>query len=447
MRYVAGIRHNLMTMNLKNLPFLWLWVFSLAWVLSARADIQYAGVNLSGAEFGQANLPGVYNSDYTYPTVNEVNYFQGRGMNIIRLPFRWERLQRTNNLALDATELGRLNTFVSYATGKGMSVILDPHNFARYYPNPRSDFQGATNGLLGTTVPYLDFANFWGQVASIYKTNNLVIFNLMNEPANMLTENWLAAANAAIAAIRSAGATNLILVPGNGYTGAWTWLDNWYGTPNGTVMSNIIDPGNNFAYDAHQYLDSDGSGTTTNIVNAGIGMQRLVIFTAWLRLNHRKGFLGEFAVDNSMIGGGSSQIGDEALTNMLAHMQTNSDVWLGWTWWGGGPWWGASSYFHIDPASFSTPVDQPVMTVIKSFFPVPVPLLVSTNSNQFQFNAQPGFVYQPQTSPDLTGGSWTSYGTAVTGSGITGIGQRVTITMPVGSGNQGYYRVRVTHVP
>ena len=45
------------------------------------------------------------------------------------------------------------------------------------------------------------------------------------------------------------------------------------------------------------------------------------------------------------------------------------------------------------------------------------------------------------------GGSWTSYGTAVTGSGITGIGQRVTITLPVGSGNQGYYRVRVTHVP
>src|SRR5262249_47290201 len=150
----------------------------------------------------------------------------------------------TNNAALDSAEFGRLNSFVSMATGKGVYVIVDPHNFARYYPNPRSDFQGATNGLLGTTVAYSDFSNFWFQVASIYQTNNRVIFNLMNEPANMATEDWLSAANAGIAGIRSAGATNLILVPGNGYTGAWTWLDSWYGTPNGTVMLGVVDPAN-----------------------------------------------------------------------------------------------------------------------------------------------------------------------------------------------------------
>ena len=52
-------------------------------------------------------------------------------------------------------------------------------------------------GLLGTTVPYADFADFWSRVAGIYKTNAHVIFNLVNEPANMLTEHWLDAANAA----------------------------------------------------------------------------------------------------------------------------------------------------------------------------------------------------------------------------------------------------------
>ena len=162
-------------------------------------------------------------------------------------------------------------------------------------------------------------------------------------------------------------------------------------------MAGIVDPGNNYAFEAHQYLDYDYSGTHTNIGNsvavpdATVGATRLVAFTHWLRINGYKGFLGEFAVDNSMIGNGSSQIGDEALTNMLSYIQTNSDVWLGWSWWGGGPWWSANSLFHIDPANFTNPVDKPVMTVIKNFFPVPVPLLVSTNTGQFQFAAQPGF--------------------------------------------------------
>jgi endoglucanase len=439
-------------MNSRNLSLPWLTFFAFTCVLSIRADIQYAGVNLSGAEFGQNVLPGTFGSQYTYPTQQEVDYFRGRGMNIIRLPFRWERLQHTNNLALDAPELSRLNTFVSATTAKGVFVILDPHNFERYYPDP-NDFQSSTQGLVGSAVPDSAFANFWGQVANVYRTNNHVIFGLMNEPDAMPTEQLLGSENAAIAAIRATGATNLILVPGNSYDGAWSWAMNFYGMPNAQVLTNIIDPGNNYAFEAHQYLDYDYSGTHTNIGNsvpvpdATVGATRLVAFTQWLRANNYRGFLGEFAVDNSMIGNGSSQIGDEALTNMLSYIQTNSDVWLGWSWWGGGPWWAANSLFHIDPASFTTPVDKPVMTVIKNFFPIPVPLLVSANAGQFQFAAQPGFVYQPQTSPDLMSGSWASYGSAVTGGGVTGIGQLVTVTMPVGSGSQGFYRVRVTHVP
>lgn len=431
-------------------------VLVLTGAFSSRADIQYAGVNLSGAEFGQNVLPGTFGSQYTYPTQQEVDYFRGRGMNIIRLPFRWERLQHTNKLTLDATELSRMSNFVSYATGKGLYVILDPHNFQRYYPNPRSNFQGATNVIgdyAGSTVSNADFGNFWGQVANNFKNNSRVIFGLMNEPDALPTEQLLGSENAAIAAIRAIGATNLILVPGNSYDGAWSWSMNFYGTPNAQVLTGIVDSGNNYAFEAHQYLDYDYSGTHTNIGNsvnspdATVGATRLVAFTQWLRANHYKGFLGEFAVDNSMIGTAAPQIGDEALTNMLTYVQTNSDVWLGWTWWGGGPWWAANSMFHIDPANFTTPVDQPVMTVIKNFFPIPAPVLAFASSNKFQFAAQPGFVYQPETSASLTGGSWTSYGSAITGSGITGIGQTTNVTVSTGSGSQGFYRVRVTHVP
>jgi aryl-phospho-beta-D-glucosidase BglC (GH1 family) len=99
----------------------------------ATAQVQFTGVNLAGAEFGEGHLPGTYNQHYTYPTKAEVDYFTGKGMNIFRLPFRWERLQPSAHGSLNTTELSRINNFVNYAVSKKAYVILDPHNYARYY--------------------------------------------------------------------------------------------------------------------------------------------------------------------------------------------------------------------------------------------------------------------------------------------------------------------------
>lgn len=60
-------------------------------------------------------------------------------------------------------------------------------------------------------------------------------------------------------------------------------------------MLNIQDSGNNFAFDVHQYLDADASGTSPNCVNTSIGVERLTSFTNWLYTNNKRGFLGEFA--------------------------------------------------------------------------------------------------------------------------------------------------------
>ena len=318
------------------------------------------------------NVPGRFVTDYTYPTTAEVDYYVSKGMNTFRLPVRWERLQPTANAPLNTAEFNRLNAFVTYATSKGAHVIIDPHNFARYYP-PSNNIQSSSSNIIGSSsVPNADFADFWSRVATAYAGNSKVIFNLMNEPNTMPTEQWLSAANAGIAAIRSAGATNLILVPGNGYTGAWTWSSTFYGTPNATVMLSIVDSKNNFAFDVHQYLDTDGSGTSSTITNNDptIGVQRLTAFTQWLHANNRRGFLGEFAVAGSTIGPGPTQIGDETLQNMLGYVESNSDVWLGWTWWGGGPWWPSNYMFLLDPAGG---VDKPQMAVLQPFFAVPEP--------------------------------------------------------------------------
>lgn len=332
----------------------------------SSAAISFTGVNLAGADFGEGTLPGVYNTHYTYPTAAEVDYYVGKGMNTFRLPFRWERLQQSQNAAFNAAELARMDAFVNYATGQGAHVVLDPHNYARYFGN-----------IVGSAaLPNASFADFWSRLANQYKNNDRVIFGLMNEPHTMPTEQWLTAANAAIAAIRNTGATNLVLVPGNAWTGAHSWTQSWYGTPNATVMLGVVDPGNNYAYDVHQYLDTDSSGTTSTIVSPTIGQERLVQFTNWLKANDRRGFLGEFAVANSRIGSGGTQIGDEAIDNMLDYMEANADVWLGWTWWAGGPWWG-NYMFSLEPTNLGQPsqADRPAMAVLQPHFAVPEPSL------------------------------------------------------------------------
>jgi endoglucanase len=288
------------------------------------------GTNLSGAEFGAGSLPGQYDKDFTYPTRSEVDYFLATGMTMFRIPFQWERLQPTANGNLDATELGRLDALVSYATGKGATVLLDPHNYARYYGQ-----------VVGAGVGDDVFANFWGEVGAHYKGNPLVAFGLMNEPHDLPTEQWAGAANAAIAAIRTAGATNLILVPGNAWTGAHSWTESSYGTPNAQALLAIRDPGNNYAFEVHQYLDGDFSGTNPGCNSRTAGADAMRAFTDWLRANGKRGFLGEF-------GGGANDTCYAAVDGLLQYLEANSDVYLGWAWWAAGPWWG-NYFLSIEP--------------------------------------------------------------------------------------------------
>lgn len=302
-----------------------------------------AGVNLAGAEFG-SSLPGIYDQDYTYPTQAEVDYFVTKGMNVFRLPFRWERLQPSAKGAFDSAELARVDGFVTYATGKGAYVLLDPHNYARYYDK-----------LVGQDVGADVLADFWSKLASHYKGNAKVIFGLMNEPHDMSTELWRDDANAAIQAIRAAGATQLILVPGNAWTGAHSWNQSYYGTPNGQVMKSIVDPGDNYAFEVHQYMDGDSSGTSASCVSETVGADRLKDFTAWLVQNGQRGFLGEFGAANN-------PTCLKALDNMLGYIDTNKPAWIGWTYWAAGPWWDGYM-FSIEPQGG---VDAPQMATIKT---------------------------------------------------------------------------------
>ena len=93
----------------------------------------------------------------------------------------------------------------------------------------------------------------------------------------------------------------------------------------------------------HQYLDSDGSGTSATCVNSTIFANRLVAATNWLRTNKKLGIIGEFA-------GGDNANCITALTGGLTYMSQNADVWTGALYWAAGPWWG-NYIFSVEPGA------------------------------------------------------------------------------------------------
>jgi endoglucanase len=174
----------------------------------------------------------------------------------------------------------------------------------------------------------------------------------------MSTDVWKDAANVAIAAIRSTGATNPIYVPGNAWTGAWSWEQSYYGTPNAVAMLEITDPGDNLVFEVHQYLDANGSGSSEDCVSATIGSERLKVFTDWLETHGKRGFLGEIGVPRNATC-------YAALDDALDFVDSKPAVWVGWAYWAAGPWWGNYSY-SIEPEGGA---DAPQMAVLSKHLP------------------------------------------------------------------------------
>ncbi|KAH7371084.1 glycoside hydrolase superfamily [Pyrenochaeta sp. MPI-SDFR-AT-0127] len=159
-------------------------------------------------------------------------------------------------------------------------------------------------------------------------------------PTSLILRN----SQAMIDAIRDAGAKQLILVPGNGFSGAQRWL-NWTCsdealgcTPNSDVMMQIVDPVENFAFDMHLYFDNDTSGTHEECTLAA--PSSLSPVTQWLQENNYTAFLSEF-------GAGSNPTCFETLNNTITYLETYPQF-VGWTYWSAGSLWG-DYFLSVEP--------------------------------------------------------------------------------------------------
>lgn len=319
-----------------------------AFSAAAQCDLsrQLAGVNLAGAEFNGKKIPARYGYDYIYPPAQDLAYFQSVGMNTIRLPFRWERLQPLLGAGLDTAELGRMRTVTEAARSLGMCVILDVHNYGAY----------AGQSIGSAAVSEAVFIDFWVKLAREFTGQAHVAFGLMNEPNLITIPQWASLAQRTVDALRSAGANNLLLVSGGRWSGAHEWQKPINGISNAQAFSSFRDPLNNFVFEVHQYANASYSGTTVECIPAEQLRQIMTNASAWARSTGARFFLGEFGV-------AASEPCLAALDAILAEVD-NNPVWAGWTYWAAGRWWGTYP-FSIHPAASG--VEAPQLTLIRKY--------------------------------------------------------------------------------
>lgn len=301
------------------------------------------GVSLAGAEFGvesptfsNAN-PGTYAQDYIYPNRQTIEYFARRGLGILRIPFRWERLQPELGQPLNRVELARIRQVVAWAGQSGAVVVLDTHNYGRYRlllrGRPRTVvIDERIDGVAPVSSSL--FADYWRRIGEAFAGDETVLgFGLMNEPHDMGRSDWKAISQQAVDAIRTVDRQTCVIVGGGGWSSAQRFPEN-----NGP-RAWIADPADRVLYEAHCYFDSDGSGKYRRSYADELrddpqlpqrGVQRFGVFLDWCRRNGVTGFLGEFGIP------GHSAGWREVLNKALASLQTTDTLAC---YWAAGQWW------------------------------------------------------------------------------------------------------------
>lgn len=308
----------------------------------ARERVSLVGVNLSGAGFGSSVLPGKHGTNYIYPAESYYQKYAELGLDLIRLPFLWERIQPQLDRELDAAQLARLVQSLDFAHNHGVKVILDLHNYYRYYGK-----------LIGTAeVPIESFADVWRRLAlALGDHPALSGYGLMNEPHNT-NGLWPEAALAASQAIRQIDQTHWIYVAGDRYSSAWHWPKS-----NTRLIDDpwMRDPRNNLIYEAHMYLDRDTSGMyydRTETFAPLLGIDRARPFVDWLKEHSLRGHIGEFGVPDY------APDAILAMDNMLGYLRENC---VSLTYWAAGPWWG-NYMLSLDVKSGEDRPQLPVLT-------------------------------------------------------------------------------------
>lgn len=228
------------------------------------------GINVAGGAFSAPSIeptsdfsnvnPGAIDREYHYDRPETFRYVADRGMELVRIEFRWERLQPTLGGDLDGAELERVRGAADAARDAGMQVVIDMHNYGAYYLHDGA--RGVRRPIGSAEVSIEHFADVWRRLSQAFATDDgILAYGLMNEPVDMQGASglrppqvWERASQAAIDAIRSRNDLKLVMVSGYNYSGAQQW-------PSQHPRAWIRDRIDNFRYEAHHYWDLEHTST------------------------------------------------------------------------------------------------------------------------------------------------------------------------------------------
>jgi hypothetical protein len=220
---------------------------------TAGQTVRLLGVNRSGGEYMCVQGRGIWDGPMD-PTA--VQYMLAWKINAVRIPLNedcWLGINGVNAAYAGATYQQAVVDAVNLFNSFGIVAILDLHWGA----------PGTTQATAQTPMPDVDHSPaFWQGVATTFKGNNSVIFDLFNEPYpdsnSDTTAGWtcwrdggtcagvtytVAGMQSLVTTVRNTGATNIIMLGGLEYSNA---LSNWL-----TYMP--TDPAGNLVASWHSY--------------------------------------------------------------------------------------------------------------------------------------------------------------------------------------------------
>ncbi|MCZ2825568.1 MULTISPECIES: glycoside hydrolase family 5 protein [unclassified Modestobacter] len=311
------------------------------------------GVNAAGGEFNDSPsaLPGRQNTHYAYNQRRMYSYLSAHNHEIVRIPFRWERIQHSFGQPLDPIGLMELQETVEAATSEGLSVILDMHNYGTFVRT-----EDDVEVTLGSGISIAAFADAWRRLVHAFENQpGIVGWGLMNEPHDLKElgpgGTWQVFSQKAVDAIRAAGDTRDIYVSGDQWGGAQSWQHK-----NGAPW--ITDPAGSIVYEAHYYLSENNAGAYPNDFSTveSEAMARgwtdlhdrvtdeLSDFTDWASAHNVRGFIGEIGWPHDATDADRWNVLGDALYSML------DDAGIGATYWATGTRWNPA--YRLQPYSY-----------------------------------------------------------------------------------------------
>ena len=131
------------------------------------------------------------------------------GFSAIRLPIRWNaHAALSAPYTVDPSFFARIDWAAGQATSRGLSLILDFHNYDELMDQPPQNRER--------------FLGIWKQVAQHYTgASSKVFFEVLNEPHGALEPLWNDYQKQAIAVIRQSNPTRAVIVGPTGYNSPW----------------------------------------------------------------------------------------------------------------------------------------------------------------------------------------------------------------------------------